>query len=135
MKCILCLFLSIVLAANIYAQQNSAFRGRVINDAGDGVQKASVVLLNTGLGAITDGAGYFQLPSPGPGKYQLLVTAMGYASMLKETDFGKDTGLIRISMSPSYAHLDEVIVSAEKAEERLQSRSFHSFLHRQPPGH
>ena len=121
MKFTLPFFLSILLAGSIYSQQNTPLRGRVVNDAGVGIQKASVVLLNTGLGAVTDGAGYFQVSYPGAGKYQLMVTAMGYASLLRETDFSKDTGLLMISMSPSYAHLDEVIVSAEKAEERLQS--------------
>jgi iron complex outermembrane receptor protein len=121
MKFTISFFLSLLIAGSIYAQQNTPMKGRVVNDAGEGIQKASVVLLNTGLGAVTDGAGYFQVSYPGSGKYQLMVTAMGYASLLRETDSGKDTGLLMISMSPSYAHLDEVIVSAEKAEERLQS--------------
>lgn len=103
-----------------FSQSSLPLKGRIVNRAGDGIHKASIVILNTGLGTISDTAGNFIVPSLYPGKYQLQISAMGYASAYKETDLNIDTAAPVIILSPSYAQLDEVIVSAEKTEERLQ---------------
>ena len=121
MKSLIFLLTNLLLWHSIFSQETYPLKGRVVNAAGEGIHKASVVLLNTGLGAITDLQGNFQVPSVGAGKYQLQVSAMGFASVLKEADLNKDFAPLLISLVPSFTHLDEVIVSAEKAEEKLQA--------------
>ena len=110
----------VLLSFSALSQASFPLKGKIVNASGEGIQKASIVLLNTGLGSITDPQGNFELPLLSAGKYQLLVTAMGYASVLKEADLGQDFQPMLVTMAASYTRLDEVIVSAEKAEERLQ---------------
>ncbi len=121
MKSYLSVISFLLLCPVVFSQESYPLKGRVVNTAGEGIHKASVVVLNTGLGAITDAQGNFQVSSLGAGKYQIQVSAMGFASLVKETVLHKDPAELSITLAPSYTNLDEVIVSSEKAEERLQA--------------
>jgi len=119
MKYCLSLFLLFFFNSG-FSQQSFPVKGKVVTASGIGINKASAVLLNTGLGALTDNAGNFEVITVPVGKYQLLVSAMGYASIVKTIDVTTAVTDLNIELSPSYVNLDEVVVSVEKQEQQLQ---------------
>ena len=56
-----------------------------------------------------------------PGNYWLHVSATGYADISQLVNISKESSVLTISLQPSYVRLDEVVVSAEKKEELLQT--------------
>ena len=98
----------------VHAQQG---KGKVTDNAGNPLQGASVQVLNTDRGTATAADGSFRL-SLVPGKYTLYITAIGYASRLVDLNTLTDATDFRIVLSPASAMLDELVVSAEKTEEK-----------------
>lgn len=106
-----------------YGQQTKNVTGTVTDNKSNAISKASVYILNTNLGTLTDEQGKFQLNDLKPGKYLLSVSAIGYATLTEEvnTEINKS---INIVLTSAAIQLDEVIVSAQKKEELLQKLPF-----------
>jgi len=102
------------------AQDNRTLSGMVTQN-GQSLAGASVVLLNTGKGAVTRTDGSFSITGLTPGIYHVAVSASGYASRLDTVDLSREDARLDISLSTSFDELDEVVVSAEKLEEKLQA--------------
>ncbi len=114
------LFAALLLHTVGFSQQTYVLKGQVKTITGNGLDKATVSLLNTGLGAVTDLRGSFQISGLLPGKYLLQASAMGYASVVHEVELSAKMAALEFTLTPSYSNLDEVVVSAEKEEQRLQ---------------
>ena len=74
----LCLFL-----AGTAAAQTGAISGTVKDDSGMPVQGASVVVVGTGIGGITNAEGAFTIPKIPVGVYTVKVLMMGKEPQLK----------------------------------------------------
>ncbi len=109
-----------VLAAG---QQMIRFSGKVIDDQSKPVPGASLQVLNTNAGAFTDEQGHFVITNLPPGTYKVQVTAIGFAAVEKEFSGKENSGII-IVLPAAARQLDEVIIAAQKKEERLQQVPF-----------
>lgn len=95
-------------------------QGKVINEQSEPVLKANVHLLNTNEGTITDAGGNYSLQHVSPGKYTVVVSAIGYADQNKEVMVKPSGAVLDFQLHNSLVRLDEVVVTAEKKEELLQ---------------
>jgi iron complex outermembrane receptor protein len=108
------IFLLTCFAAN--AQQNS-LSGRIKNSKNEPVGEVTIQVLNTNLSVVSKADGTFEIQQVPAGKLSLKFTALGYASVVKAVS----TPSIDIVLQESSSKLDEVTVSAQKIEEKVQS--------------
>lgn len=113
-------FLLILTAFAGSAQNAQTLSGTVTDHQRQPVARASVRLLNTNLGAITDASGNFSIEGLRTGKFIVQVTAIGYAARTTEVMVNGDMKPLAISVSESSTQLDDVVVTAEKQEEDKQ---------------
>lgn len=105
---------------SIQAQSNFSIQGKVSNQQGEPIQGASVVQLNGVKGAVTDVNGAFTLIVPKSGNYTLAISSIGYAEKLVSATAGSASTGLNIILVPSSQTLDELVVSAEKQDDKLQ---------------
>ena len=96
-----------------------SIRGSVTNTDGEPIGFATVQVLNTTRGTVTDADGRFQLSLP-PGSYELQLTAVGYAGKITQATVTDDDLELTVRLKPSTASLDEVVITAERRQTRLQ---------------
>ncbi len=110
-----------LLALSVFAQNNIIILGRVLDKNDNPVAGASVYLLNTGYGAVTDNNGSFSMNKLRAGKYMLQVSAVGYTTINEEIDV-TSTGInnLLFTIDEADTRLDAVVVTAQKREEQLQ---------------
>ena len=109
----------LVCVATVWGQKTIALTGTVTDSKSTGIPKASVYILNTNYGTLTDEHGKFQIGNLKPGKYQVNVSAIGYGTFNEEINTAEKSD-VTIVLTEADVHLDEVIVSAQKKEELLQ---------------
>ena len=115
-------FLSVLfLFQTIQAQTDYKIQGKISNQQGEPVQGASVMLLNGVKGTVTDTSGTFTLRVPKAGNYTLSISSIGYAEKLVSATAGNASDPLSILLLPSSQTLDELVVSAEKQDEKLQT--------------
>lgn len=108
-----------------FAQTGAVLSGRISDAASNAIPKASVRILNTNYGALTDSEGRFTINNIPSGRYTLQVSGIGFATVSKEVNAASGEGEnLSIQLSPSSTQLDVVIVSAQKKEEALQRIPF-----------
>ena len=114
-------FLSVFfLLQSTQAQSNFSIQGKVTNQQGELIQGASVMLLNGVKGTVTDGNGAFILLVPKTGTYTLAISSVGYAEKLVTATAASTSTPLNVILIPSSQTLDELVVSAEKQDEKLQ---------------
>ncbi|HEY5968492.1 MAG TPA: TonB-dependent receptor, partial [Chitinophagaceae bacterium] len=112
------LFILFLALSNCFSQVS--FSGKIVDEKSVVVPGAIVALLNMNVTAITNAQGQFTLTAF-PGTYWLYVSATGYAAITQQVNISKESSVLTISLQPSFVRLDEVVVSAEKKEELLQT--------------
>lgn len=111
----------LALSNAISAQNLQSLSGQITDPDSKPVAGASIHILNTQTGGISDVDGKFALDPLPPGKYQLEVTAVGYASVQMEVETGSaNAEQLTIRLVESYTQLDAVMVTAEKQEGAVQ---------------
>ena len=91
-----------------------------VTAAGTRVAFASVAVLNSTQGATCDQEGQFALALP-PGHYQLAISAVGYATLIRPVDVAAGTNApLFLQLQEQGRALDEVVVTAEKTETDVQ---------------
>src|SRR5689334_14843739 len=114
--------LNIFLCILVHSQDLVTIEGNIKDETSLPVRYASVYLLNTNFRTLSDSLGRFALTSVSPGAYIIAISATGYATIdenIQLTKGGKisfDFRMVDVSKQ-----LDEVIVTAEKKEENLQT--------------
>lgn len=118
------LMLCCLLAFHFSAQAQTALKGKITDEqTGAGVGFVSVSLLSlpdSGLvkGQISDSAGLFTFSEIRPGRYTLLLAAMGYRKLYREINGSADLG--NILLSPDASLLGGVTVTGERAAMQMQ---------------
>jgi iron complex outermembrane receptor protein len=118
-------FLLAMITTSGWAQQNGKLSGKITDARSGAVNKASVYLLNTNYGAITDANGSFEIISIIPGNYTVQVSAIGYATINRNvaiSNTGSET--LDVQLNVAATQLDAVTVTAQKKEESLQNIPF-----------
>lgn len=100
--------------SNVAAQ---SIKGTIKNQVGEGIVGASVVVLNTSKGNISDKSGNFEIALP-KGKYDVSVSAVGYASKIQTVEVNSVTNL-DLTLKENSEELSEVVVTAQKTEQNL----------------
>lgn len=100
--------------------QSQLLTGKVTDEKQQPVIGANIHLLNTGEGAVTDAGGNYRLTDLLPGKYTVMVSAIGFAEENKEINLSKSGATLNFHLNNSLVRLDAVVVTAQKKEELLQ---------------
>ena len=116
--CLSFLFLLTISAAS--GQDGNSLSGTVTDDQQRAIGHASVRLLNTNFGSITDADGSFTIGGLPAGRFILQISAIGYATQTADVTIGGEQALFTIKLSESSTQLADVIVTAEKQEEDKQ---------------
>jgi iron complex outermembrane receptor protein len=112
----LCLTLCCCTLQNSIAQ---TLKGTVKSASGEGLASARVVILNSSKGAITDNNGAFAIDNVPQGKQTLSVSRLGYAVQTLSVAITAEGASVNITLRERSTTLDELVVSAEKREQRL----------------
>ena len=81
----------------------------------DAISYATVVVVGSGIGSITDDKGIFVIENLSPGKYSFKVQCLGYADkVFTVTVVDKDIADIKVSLPEMSLALDEVTVTARR---------------------
>lgn len=106
---------NILIMSNVFAQ---SIKGTIKNQIGERVVGATIAVLNTPKGAITDKNGVYEI-SLSNGRYDLSISAIGYASQIQNVEvYGAIT--LDFTLKESSQDLGEVVVTADKIETNLQ---------------
>ncbi|HTQ64512.1 MAG TPA: TonB-dependent receptor [Puia sp.] len=114
-------FLFLVFFYNVSLSQNTIrFSGNILDERSRPVANASVYLLNTNAFGLSDSMGNFTLNHIIPGKYNIAISAAGYATINETIDISAANELHGFRLNNAFSQLDAVVVSAQKKEENLQ---------------
>ncbi len=114
-------FLIILLSLGAVGQGTTSLSGEITTAFKKNVPGATISLLNTEWTTFSDSIGKFMFPNISAGRYILIVSSIGYATMSEEIVVLKNTANHTvIFLLPTAAYLDEVVVTAQKKEELLQ---------------
>ncbi len=103
-------FLSCILAVTAFAQsKNPALSGKIISSDKEFIPYATIQLKGTGYGCSSNEHGMYFLYAP-PGKYTLVVSAIGYETMEKPVMLSRERQKINITLHDSQIALNEVVV-------------------------
>ena len=106
----------------VFSQQVITIQGNIKDERSNPVRNASVYLLNSNFFAVTDTSGGFRIKNIPEGNYTVVASAIGYATINKTVDLtheGKTS--FNFQLIDASKQLDEVIVTAEKKEENVQT--------------
>lgn len=120
------LMMLLVLSGSYIADaQNASVRGFVYEkETGEPVIFTNVYLYKTSYGASTDVNGYYSITQIPAGKYELMVTSMGYDSIRMPITLKKGEILTKqIFLAKASYMLEVVNVSASKEEAQTQTRT------------
>jgi iron complex outermembrane recepter protein len=107
-------FFCLLIHFSLVAQAQSVITGVVLDKEGKGLENASVRVLNSTSGTITDTSGRFTISNVS--KVTLEVSKVGYASAIVASTEKE----ITITLLESYTQLEAVVVTAQKQEEDVQ---------------
>ena len=108
---LLCLLLALAARAQTGTPRYT-LKGRVTDDAGQGLPGANVLLAGTSAGTAANADGDYSLSlSTAPGTYTLTVSLVGYQAVSRPLTLGsEETVTTNVSMTEARQKLDEVVV-------------------------
>lgn len=113
---------ALLLAQSVAAQTTGTVAGRVTEAAtGAPLAEAQVQVLNQPLAASTNADGRFTIAGVRPGRITLAIARIGYARQtVALTVTGGATATADVKLTSSSVRLNEIVVSADKAEQSIQ---------------
>ncbi len=120
-KCTTCIIFFTMLVLIVNGQGGKQFLGSVSDSRLLPVQGATIYLLNSNLGTISDKQGNFSIKNLSAGNYALQVSALGFATLNRQIVIGNSqTDSFNFVLYDYTVQLDGVFVTAQKKEEFLQ---------------
>lgn len=116
----------------IYAQEGGQVKGVIVDQQGEAIPNASVVLFDetetdTVTGAASNGLGEITIDAD-PGSYVLVISYISYTNFKTDVVIasGEVTGLDSITLTPEQSELEEVLVEGQRSymQMNFDSRSF-----------
>lgn len=89
---------------------------------------ANVFFANTSIGTITDEKGEFALRNFPSGKYDLVVSFVGYKPFARSLSFSANTQVLKVALSAEAIRLDEVIVNSNFSQKASDLRNFKKYF-------
>jgi TonB-linked SusC/RagA family outer membrane protein len=100
------------LSANLDIQIDGTIKGKITNEKGEAIVGASVIIAGTNKGTAAGTTGEFTITGVKPGKYNLLITAIGYQNAEREiTVTDNQTLQLNFQLVASAVALNEVVVT------------------------
>lgn len=98
--------------------EGNMISGHVVEEgAENGIAYASVYIVETGEGTMSNESGQFEFRNMTPGKYTIRVSMVGYRTSVKEVVVHKDyVSVIHFKLKVEGVAIDEVVVSANRNE-------------------
>ena len=113
--------LVMIACVPVWAQETGVLSGKVNNTNVEPISGATIRVLNTNYGAVTNESGEFTIADLVKARYTLEISAVGFASIKKDVDLTTISAEpLRIQLVESVRQLDAVIVTAEKKEDDIQ---------------
>src|SRR5947209_8186116 len=110
---------SLFLFSNINAQ---TIQGDIVDQNSKPVPSVSIHILNTNINSISDASGHFAIAGLYNGTYVIELSAIGFATQVKEITVSKDgKNNFEFHLQSSLKQLDAITVTAEKREDLLQN--------------
>lgn len=99
-------------------KEGNMISGHVIEDGNeDDIAYASILIVETGDGTMSNEQGQFEFRNLAPGKYTLRVSAVGYTTVTKEVTVSREyTTVVHFKLKVENVTIDEVVVSANRNE-------------------
>jgi len=73
------LLVFLISAINVFGQAAGSFKGKIIDsDTNEPIRNANIVIQSTNIGTSSDRAGNFEINNLASGKYELLISVVGY---------------------------------------------------------
>lgn len=119
-------FVAIILCCNKMAvSQNATIKGFVYEkETGEPVIFTNVYLKKTNIGATTDNNGYFVITQIPPGNYTLMVTYLGYDSLVMPISIKANEVINKkLYLTKAAYNLETVNISAEREEARQETKT------------
>lgn len=119
-------FTLLILICAVWSfSQTAVLSGSISDGLSKAIPKASIHVLNTNYGAITNAEGRFTIANIPAGQYILQISAIGFATIDRQIVLSANQNeSLAIQLKPASTQLDAVIVSAQKKEESLQKIPF-----------
>ena len=114
MRTILLLAL-ILIGTTSFAQ--TTINGNVVDQNGEPIPGANIVIVGKAIGTTTDFDGNFVLQTSEVPPFQLSITSIGYTDGLENITSANQT--VRVVLSEAQTFLDEVVISASRTPERI----------------
>ena len=111
------MILAVSLLLSVVAEAQCLVTGQVVDESGEPLAGANVVILESTLGAATDAKGGYRIPDVGPGLYTLQVTYVGYETATQNAVVREGEGEKRLDFQLQSRILlaGEAIVRATRA--------------------
>lgn len=103
------------------SQSTFKIAGKVLDEKGKPLPFASAFLSQTTLGDRTTEAGDFTIKGVPPGKYDLIVTYLGYETLLMPVNVTADVTGVMAVLKPKVGVLKEVVVKRNAERDRLMN--------------
>jgi len=115
-----CLFL-VSIGSFAQSRQPGTVSGKVTNTRSLAVAGATLYILNTNEGTVSDEQGHFSFKNIPAGSYVIQVSAVGYVTIYKDiTTNDGSNGSFNFQLVDAGLQLDAVVVSAQKTDELVQ---------------
>lgn len=119
MKYKLLLVFTLLIINNLPVDAQDAMVKGSIKSGAEAIPFATVLLKNTSWGSPTDDLGNFELGKVKPGKYELLVTALGYKPIVRKVELYPDSVLVlHLKLTSATSSLNEVVVTGTRTQRR-----------------
>lgn len=116
------LLASLFICLSVHGQDLITIEGNIKDTRAMPLSYASVYLLNTNFSAISNPAGNFKIKNIPAGSYTIVVSSIGYATISENLFISRRSeNFFDFQLAESSSQLGEVIVSAQKKEENVQS--------------
>jgi len=119
--------LLLLLSIISFAQQNQTvtISGDVKEKSGEVIPHASVRLENTRINAVTDQQGKYQLRGVSAGKYNLVISVVGYTTIKKQVDVKGDKDLsFLFKMESTVNELENITVMGRTENQKINKQSY-----------
>jgi hypothetical protein len=121
--------LSYFLLLSFVVQAQKKFAGRVMSqDSSTPVTSANIYLSNTSIGTVTDEKGNFTFKNFPEGRYELIVSCVGYETYRSFIRSDQLTGNFMVYMQPKIAELEAVVITNDPYDKFGWSRYGHFFM-------
>ncbi|MES2891476.1 MAG: TonB-dependent receptor [Bacteroidota bacterium] len=116
---LLCAGMMLIAVLNVKAQ--ATFQGKVTDPKSNPVYNVNLHLLNTLYTTSTNRQGEFSITNIPDGKYQVEVSGIGYATLVRPIDVKGGGDQVSIQLQTALVQLETVTITADKKEAVIQS--------------